>query len=366
MPLSANHPRAAQAAFCAALIFLLPGAGMAAIDAPVTPNARPGVASLLRVLDGISGSCILSGQQETGWDPNRVDEDVEFVRQQTGKYPVVRGFDFADYLYSASAPARLHATERAIAWARRGGVVTFSCHMFVSIGSPPGSPQFYAPSASREGTTFDIRRAVIDGTPENAELLAKMDTVAAELGKLQDAGVVVIWRPFHECSGGWFWWGTHGPEPYKKAWRIMFERFTVKHRLANLIWCYNPTDSAGNMEAWYPGDDVVDMIGLDFYPRTWTFFGLLPGIHPTFADDFRRLRAFRNGRKVIAMSENGAIPDPARLFSDGAGWAYFMTWNGFENDPSQNSPAFLRAAYHHPKVITLDDFPSIYSAYSKN
>ena len=283
-------------------VLFLPCVVRAGLDAPVSPHAQPDVGSLLQLLDRISGRYILSGQQELGWDPRRVEEDITYIREKTGKSPVILGLDFGDYTTDASAPTRLHATERAMAWAKQGGVVTFSCHMCMSIGSPAGQPQFYAPGVEgRPGTTFDIRQAVIDGTPENRELLANLDIVAHELKKLQDAGVTVIWRPFHECSGGWFWWGMHGPEAFKALWRITFDRYTKQHGLTNLIWCYNPTDSTEKMKAWYPGDDVVDMVSLDVYPKTGSFFGLFEGEHPTFADDYKRMRAFIGGRKVVAM-----------------------------------------------------------------
>lgn len=351
-----------------AVCLLLPCMASAALDAPVSPKAQPGVASLMRVLDGISGRYILAGQQELGWDARRVDEDIAYVEKTTGRTPVIRGLDFGDYTYDAIAPERLHATERAIAWAKRGGVVTFSCHLCVTIDSPKGSPQFYSSNMNSAGTKFDIRRAVIEGTPENKELLEKLDVVARELKKLQDAGVTVIWRPFHECSGNWFWWGLHGPEPYKKLWRLTFARYTQQHGLTNLIWCYNPTDSVEQMKAWYPGDDVVDMIGLDVYPKTKRLFGLFPAKdpHPTFSDDYKQMRTFTGGRKVVALTENGAIPDPDKLFAEGGGWAYFLTWNEFASNPAQNSAAFLKSVYQHPQVITLDEFPEILAKSSQS
>lgn len=342
----------------------LSGLARAALDAPVSPHAQPGVGALMRVLDGISGKYILAGQQELGWDARRVDEDIAFIREKTGKSPVVRGLDFGDYTLDEKAPQRLRATERAIEWAKQGGVVTFSCHMCVTIGSPNGSAQFYSFNMNSAGTRFDIRQAVIEGTPENREVTAQMDVVAHELKKLRDAGVTVIWRPFHECSGNWFWWGVHGPEPYKKLWRLMFERYTRHHGLTNLIWCYNPTDAAEKMAAWYPGDDVVDMIGIDVYPKTGVFWGLIKGRHPTYSGDYKRMRAFTAGRKVVAMTENGAIPDPDKLFAEDGGWSYFLTWNEFASNPAQNSLEFLKSVYAHPRVITLDEFPSIYAAHS--
>lgn len=339
----------------------------ATIDPPVSPNAQPGVASTLQFFANISGRYVVAGQQEfPGWpdelssDPAGKDVDFNYIRETTGKTPGLRGFDFLFYTHSAGGRAVQHSTERAIAWAQQGGLVAFCCHMFMQIGSPADNPQFYTPGASTSaaGTTYDIRQAVIEGTPENLEFIQKMDLVAAELKKLRDANVPVIWRPFHECSGGWFWWGAHGPEPLKKAWRMMFDRFTKTHGLTNLIWCFNPTDAVStNLPLWYPGDDVVDLVSIDIYP---TF-------HDTRGADFRFMRDFTHGRKPVVMSENGMIPDPDVMFdttTNAAGWGYFCTWNGFENDPARNTAAFLTTVYNHPRVITLDELPALFAANS--
>ncbi|MEO5957837.1 MAG: glycosyl hydrolase, partial [Opitutaceae bacterium] len=211
------------------------------------------------------------------------------------------------------------------------------------------------PSANNgRGTTIDIRQVVIPGTPEHTEFIAQIDIVAGELKKLRDARVPVIWRPMHECSGGWFWWGANGATAFKQAWRIMFDRYTQLHGLNNIIWCYNPTDSTTRLAEWYPGDDVVDAISLDVYPN--------PGTQPTYAADFQRMRDFKTNRKVLAMSENGTIPHPDNFFTEGAGWSYFCTWNGFENDLSRNSVVHIRNVFNHPKVITLDELPPLYQA----
>ena len=331
-----------------------------ALDAPVSPNAQPGVARLMTFLNSIQGSYILAGQQESmDWFGVSNEPQFNAIQTSTGKLPAVRGLDFIFNTYTGNNYRTV--ANNAINWAQRGGIVTLCCHMFMDIGSPAGNPQFYVPAANNgTGTTFDIRQAVIPGTPENIEYLAKLDILAGELKKLRDAGVPVIWRPFHECSGGWFWWGANGPTALKQAWRIMFTRFTTLHGLTNLIWCFNPTDSGtalgNNLTNWYPGDDVVDMISNDVYPTA--------GTHPSFAADYQRMRDFKAGRKVIAMSENGAIPDPDTMFTEGAGWSYFCTWNGFETNPAQNSAAFMTKVYNHAKVITLDELPAFYTNFT--
>lgn len=336
------------AAVCAVLAPLC-----AAIDAPVSPNAQPRVAQLLTFLDSVQGNYIVSGQQEIAWSQARKDEDFNYIIANTGKTPAVRGFDFLQYCYSPSVRAQQDATERAIAWAQNGGIVTFCSHMFMDIGSTNGTPQFYTPGSngSPTGTNFDIRQAVIDGTPENIEYLAKLDIMATELKKLRDAGVPVIWRPFHECGGTWFWWSRYGAAPFIQAYQIMFNRYTQMHGLTNLIWVFNPIDSGATMQNWYPGDNYVDMISLDVYPTA--------GTHPTYATDSQTMRNFKNGRKVVAMSECGSIPDPDQLNANTV-WSYFCTWNGFENDLSRHTVAFLSMVFNHAKVITLDELPAFY------
>jgi hypothetical protein len=324
-----------------------------AADAPVTPGALPEVGWVLQLLRDVSGTKIIAGQQErVDWFGLDNEGNIDFVHRTTGLTPAVRGFDFMFYTHSAGGRQGQRAAERAILWARKGGIVQFCIHWFVDTGSAPGNPKFY----TRE-TTFDIRRALEAGTPENTEFIREMDLMAEELKKLRDARVPVIWRPFHECDGGWFWWGAKGPEPFRQAYRLMFDRYTRVHGLNNLIWCYNPTDSTGALEAWYPGDDVVDLIGLDIYPSA--------GSHPHYAGSFRRFRDFTGGRKPVTLTENGAIPDLDAMFAAGAGWPSFCTWNGFESDPAQNDPAFLRKVYQDHRTITLETMPDVYRQRSR-
>ncbi len=327
----------------------------AAVDAPANPAALPEVRALLRFLDESRGQYILSGQQEfPGWSDESKDDEFDWLLASTGKRPVIRGFDFLFYTHSAAGRAGQRSTQRALAWSRAGGVVTFCSHFFVDLGSPAGNPQFYSPGASGSvGTTFDIREAVKDGTPENREFLAKLDLMAGELKKLRDARVPVLWRPFHECSGGWFWWGAKGAAPFIQAWRIMFERYTALHQLTNLIWVYNPTGTETRWREWYPGDEYVDVVSFDYYPTA--------GTHPPHTTDYQAVRAWKPG-KVTALSEVGAMPDPDRIASEGAWWSYFCTWNGFQRDPAQNSADFVRRMYAHDKVITLEEFRPLWAA----
>lgn len=319
------------------------GLRLAALDAPVSPDASPEAASLLDFLGSIAGQQVLAGQQETvDWFGNDNEAEMDFLLAKTGKLPAYRGFDFM--FMSDPRNKMQRVAERAIQWAQRGGVVTICYHWFA--GTPRAA--FYTAD-----TDFSLTRALTPGTADNTEFLAEMDLVAAELKKLHDAGVPVVWRPFHECSGGWFWWGAQGAAKFKEAYRFMFDRFTREHGLNNLLWCYNPTDAAGALEAWYPGDSYVDVVSLDVYPPN--------GTHPTFAAEYKRFRDFTGGRKLVTMTENGPIPNIDQMFADGANWSTFCTWaGGFVTDGNSNSVAFLQSIYTHPKVITLDEMPDVY------
>ena len=93
-------------------------------------------------------------------------------------------------------------------------------------------------------------------------MIRDIDAIAVELTKLRDAHVPVLWRPLHEAEGGWFWWGAQGPKNYVRLYRLLYDRLTKVHKLDNLIWVY----TSGGKPEWYPGDDVVDIIGADAYP----------------------------------------------------------------------------------------------------
>jgi len=190
---------------------------------------------------------------------------------------------------------------------------------------------------------------VTAGTPEYAATEHDLDVIAAELEVLRDAHVPVLWRPLHEANGRWFWWGAGGPEPFKQLWRMMYENFTLKHHLNNLIWVFSP-GAETDLAAWYPGDAYVDIIGQDHYP--------LDGNHGPAKDVFDELVRMSGGKKLVALGENGPVPDPEQVERDGAGWLFFTTWSGsilFE----KTTPEQLRAYYNNPYVLNLGDLPDL-------
>lgn len=331
--------------------FILAAVGQCSTQAqmPVTPNASPEARSLLSRLHAIQGKQILSGQAEPAPTGDLLaastEEELTRIQQITGKTPMIRAFDLFPVSGSKVTPAVLPVTQRALAWGQSNGIVAIQWHWLASNRS--GGWDYRVRSAEEQTNGwrgFDLDHALIPGTPERDELLAGIDAAARQLGVLRDAHIPVLFRPLPEGSGGWFWWGAKGPESFKKLWRLMFDRITEGHHLTNLVWVYNPATTNG-LASWYPGDEFVDVISLDRYAERGEF--------SSFKGDFETLSAFSKGRKVLALSETGAIPDPDALVRDHAAWAYFCTWSGkFILDGQINPSNHLAHVYSHPFVKT--------------
>jgi len=294
-------------------------------DRPLSnPEASPEAKALQAYLCSLEGKAILSGQQEVP-HPGREDcDELNYIQATTGKLPAVLGLDYIDYN---------NVTERALDWSQRGGIVCLCWHW-----GAPGQGMGFKASQGK----VDLGEVLRPGSELNRQLLADMDRTAMELIRLRDAGVPVLWRPFHEMNGGWFWWGKGGPEPLKALWRLMYERYTRLHKLNNLIWVFGYTSKPD--PAWYPGDAYVDIAGADDYKE---------GAHRAMYDAVVRIAG--NGLPV-AYHECGPIPDPAELAAKGPAWAWFLTWHTI-HVKTQNTPEYLKHVFNHPYVITLDKLP---------
>jgi mannan endo-1,4-beta-mannosidase len=211
--------------------------------------------------------------------------------------------------------------------------------------SPFGATGEIWKSFNANGTTFDARRVADETSREYAAMVRDIDLVAEKLKVLRDAHVPVLWRPLHEAEGKWFWWGAHGPEATRRIYRLMFDRFTRVHALNNLVWVWTTTDNPDALE-WYPGDEFVDIIGADIYTRT--------GGRGTYLSVFDNLRQLYGGRKMIALCETDALPDPGELAREGADWLWFLIWDDFIERTDVNPPGALTQAYRHDRALTLD------------
>ncbi len=318
----------------------------------VNPNATDEAKSLMSFLVDIYGKNILSGQQELCGSHNYEGAYKEFtyIKELTGEMPAVRGFDFMNYR-AGGLGWDDECAERVIDWYNeKGGIPTVCWHWFSpgDIGKT-GDGSFYT-----EYTSFSISKALKPGTAENEALLADIDFMAQKLKQVQDAGVPILWRPLHEAEGGWFWWGAEGPEACVELYRLLYDKLTNEYKLNNLIWVWTSYDY-DTSPAWYPGDDVVDIVGYDKYNAK---DGLPNG--SAISSTFYNLVQLTGGKKLVAMTENDTIPRVQNLIDEKAGWLYFCPWYDWWIMSEQNNPSeWVKEMYQSDYCITLDELPDL-------
>ena len=163
------------------------------------------------------------------------------------------GLDYADFGKGGLETKTVNRL--AIDYSRKGGLVTISAHLY-----NPANPQ----GGGLRDQGVDLEPIITPGNETYTRWMKELDTLADGLKELQDADVVVLWRPFHEMNGGWFWWGAKDPAVFIRVWRHMFDYFTKTKGLNNLLWVYGPNHGS-KTAAYYAGDQYVDLIGLDAY-----------------------------------------------------------------------------------------------------
>jgi mannan endo-1,4-beta-mannosidase len=318
----------------------------------VNPNATSQTKSLMSYFADVYGNHILSGQQELcgGHNYEAAEAELNYIKEKTGKMPAVRGFDFMNYRGNGLSWDDKCA-ERVIEWYKdKGGIPTVCWHWFSpgNIGKS-GDASFYT-----DNTTFSISKALTFGTAENAALMADITFMAEKFKQLQDAGVPVLFRPLHEAEGGWFWWGAEGPEYCVQLYRMLYDQFTNQYGLDNIIWLWT-SYTYETSDSWYPGDDVVDIVGYDKYNAK---DGLPNG--SAISSTFFNLVQLTDGKKMVAMTENDTIPQVSNLINEKAGWLYFCPWYGWWLTGEQNNPVnWLVQIYQSEYCITLDELPDL-------
>lgn len=321
---------------------------------PVNPNATPEAVQLYQYLYSISGHKTLAGQH---CNPLVGSTRLIVVDRTTGHYPALFGQDFGfDEPGSWDGiNFRQRIVDDAITRNQEGFIIALMWHAVRPIEDEPVSFQHGPQGKLTDAQWHDL---ITPGTEINERWKSQVDVIAWHLRQLQFAGVPVIWRPYHEVNGNWFWWGNRpGENGSKKLYRMLYDRLVNFHKLNNLIWVYSCNElggeNAGSYADCYPGDDEVDVLATDVYRRGFA------------QQDYDQLLAL-GGDRPIALAEVGSPPSPAILKKQPR-WTWFMSWG----DPtpfrppttgptSGPAPATLREVYTSDQVITYDKLPWVH------
>ncbi len=295
------------------------------------PNATIEAVKLYDYINGVYHNGIISGQQESTWKGSDQYE-FDYIYEHTGKYPAMRGLDYMNDDFAG-------VNARAKDWHERGGIVTICWHCGYDFS---GS---WNESMKTEISDWDA--ALTEGTPEYEVLISGMDKAADALKELQAANIPVLWRPFHELDGAWFWWGKGGAENFKKLWILMYDRYTNYHGLNNLIWVLGYSGNGRGYDEWYPGDAYVDIAGADSYNdgANGKLYVLVSRVVP---EDM-----------PICFHECGRVPTVEQLHEKDTDWVWFMTWHT-DHITGSNDVNDLNEIFNDEYVITLDELPDLY------
>ena len=339
---------------------------------PVTPEPTESAQKLYNFLLSNFGKRTISGvmterpfENNGQYTPQDFDTQTElsYINKASGKNVVLVGFDFLhssglnseQQWYQGYTHAALEMAKKV--W-KAGGIPQFNWHWKDPMHTVEA---FYTESSGNTPyTEFSIGLAYDTatkkwktGSDEYKAIMRDLGMIADSLLTLQKEGVAVLWRPLHEASGKWFWWGTDGAEPCVALYKLMFDVFVNQKGLHNLIWVWT-TDEATDALDWYPGDEFVDVVGRDYYyyPRESN--------HASLVSSFEKVKEIYGARKIIALSENGSVPYPDSMKADGANWSWFMPWYGdyaMEGWANDNTAESWKTVMNNDYIITLEDMP---------
>lgn len=316
--------------------------------------------ALLQCFNEIYGEKIISGcTANVNWNIN----EAKWVYQHTGKWPAINFFDFIHLPFSPANWIDYSNVTEVVNWHKNGGIV--GCMWHWNMPTNDGQNWTCTPGTDDNQTSFDVRKIFEPESNEYKQMIKDIDKVASTLKKLKQRKIPVLWRPLHEAGGRWFWWGLDA-EACNELWRVMYDRFTNHHGLNNLIWVWtsaaewNKPYSDGYK--WYPGDEYVDIVGIDIYNNSSTSnirtkcFNMLKQNSPD---------------KLIALTECGSLAKIGAQWRGGSKWLYFAPWYDYERTNKPDSEAFQstdhthcnaawwQEAFSNDYVLTREDFNDI-------
>ncbi len=305
---------------------------------PVNKNASKEARALLKYIYELDDN-ILSGQHCYNHETDRF---YDKVKELTGKYPAIWGTDF--YWSDGDVDPGIKIVDEVVKKHQQGAIITLMWH----VGKPTDDAPFkWKESVQDKLSDAEWKELVTPGTKLHKRWLNQVDALAVHLKKIQEKNIAVLWRPYHEMNGVWFWWGNKkGKEGYAKLWKLLYERLTEHHKINNLIWVWNanaprdiPKDEAFDYKNFYPGHKFVDILATDVYHFDYE------------QKDYEQLLKLAS-EKPIALGEVGQLPK-TNILEVQPKWSWFMVWSGWIE--TANTEKRVKDVYNYPKTITKDE-----------
>ena len=322
---------------------------------PVSENAQTNEKTMevWNYLRSVYGKQVITCQQMMG---NECYEDLVFYNA-TNDLTAMKGYDF---IFCTGSYHSDDMIDEAIEWSKEsGGLCAFTWHWNVpkDIDNPDGGYAFY----TSEITNFSQVNAVTPGTKEYETVIHDIDLIATKIQRMESEGVTILFRPLHEASGAWFWWGLQGRdsatnEVFQKLWYMIYDRLENYHKLTNIIWVWNGQNphtaihpnafDIEGIDRYYDQEDISAEALSTYYEKC---YGELAGYDKYCAE----LAGMDSTGKMMALTECGYIPDPDGIKAANTMWLYYMVWNGdfiYETDAAGKAMVDLNGTPHpNPK-----------------
>ncbi len=322
---------------------------------PVSENAQTNEKTMevWNYLRSVYGKQVITCQQMMG---NECYEDLVFYNA-TNDLTAMKGYDF---IFCTGSYHSDDMIDEAIEWSKEsGGLCAFKWHWNVpkDIDNPEGGYAFY----TSEITNFSQVNAVTPGTKEYETVIHDIDLIATKIQRMESEGVTILFRPLHEASGAWFWWGLQGRdsatnEVFQKLWYMIYDRLENYHKLTNIIWVWNGQNphtaihpnafDIEGIDRYYDQEDISAEALSTYYEKC---YGELAGYDKYCAE----LAGMESTGKMMALTECGYIPDPEGIKAANTMWLYYMVWNGdfiYETDAAGKAMVDLNGTPHpNPK-----------------
>ena len=305
---------------------------------PVNKNASREARNLLEYIYKLDSN-ILSGQHCYSSEPDKFYDEV---KKLTGKYPAIWGTDF--YWSRGETDPGFNVVNEVIKKHNDGAIITLMWH----VGKPTDDAPFgWKESVQSKLSDEEWKDLITPGTELQNRWLNQVDSLAVHLKKIQENNIPILWRPYHEMNGVWFWWGNKkGEKGFAALWRLLYKRLTEYHKLNNLIWVWNanaprdiPEDEAFDYKEFYPGHEYVDILATDVYHFDYE------------QKDYEQLLKLAEG-KPVALGEVGQLPK-TNILEVQPKWSWFMVWSDWLL--TANTKERVKEIYNYSKTITRDE-----------
>ena len=294
------------------------------------------------------------------WELDRSD-----ILETVGDYPAIMGFDLGGIELGEDKNLDdvpfVRIREELIKHHERGGIVTISWH--------PRNPV-------TGGSAWDVSdHSVVNKILNNESIkekflgwIAKVGDFLETLKNKDGKKVPIIFRPWHENNGSWFWWGQNfcSDEEYLNFWNLLQDTL-LGRGFDNLLWSYSPNLSGSWSESKYlkryPGNDRIDLLGIDAYQTIQLIYTT------QLNSDLKFIQSFaEKNNKLFALTECGYknVPDAnwwtkvLKPIMDKFSICYFHTWRNYKEeyfapDPKQKSAEDFKKLYEAENTLFLRD-----------